>query len=101
MSSTPATSTPTPPASPARSTAICTPPRGPARARLEKPAPGAPGLSRLLSPRQLAADTRYHACVVPVFMAGRIAGLGGRPDPTAAAGPAWDVSASGEAELTL
>ena len=58
-------------------------------------------LSRLLSPRQLAADTRYHACVVPVFMAGRVAGLGGSPDPTAAAGPAWDVSASGEAELTL
>jgi len=59
------------------------------------------GLSRLLCPRQLAPDTRYLACVVPTFMAGRVAGLGGSPDPTAAAGPAWDVSAAGEANLTL
>jgi hypothetical protein len=58
-------------------------------------------LSRLLCPRQLAADTRYLACVVPTFMAGRVAGLGGSPDPTAAAGPAWDVSAAGEQSLTL
>jgi hypothetical protein len=58
-------------------------------------------LSRLLSPRQLATDTRYFACVVPTFMAGRVAGLGGSPDPAAAAGPAWDVSAAGEASLTL
>jgi hypothetical protein len=58
-------------------------------------------LSRLLCPRQLAADTRYFACVVPTFMAGVVAGLGGSPDPAAAAGPAWDVSASGLASLTL
>jgi hypothetical protein len=59
------------------------------------------GLSRLLSPRSLAPDTRYYACVVPTFMAGRVAGLGGSPDPQAAAGPAWDISANGEPELTL
>jgi hypothetical protein len=58
-------------------------------------------LSRLLCPRELVADTRYFACVVPTFMAGRVAGLGGSPDPTAQAGPAWDVSAAGEASLTL
>ena len=59
------------------------------------------GLSRLICPRQLAADTRYLACVVPTFMAGRVAGLGGSPDPAAAAGPAWDVSAAGGQSLTL
>jgi hypothetical protein len=58
-------------------------------------------VSRLLSPRQLTAGTRYHACVVPVFSAGRVAGLGGSPDLTATASPAWDVSASGDAELIL
>jgi hypothetical protein len=57
-------------------------------------------LSRLLCPRQLAGHTRYLACVVPTFMAGRIAGLGGSPDPTAQAGPAWDVHGA-EASLTL
>ena len=59
------------------------------------------GLSRLLCPRQLAADTSYLACVVPTFMAGRVAGLGGSPDPAAAAGPAWDVGAASEQSLTL
>ncbi|HEV2375601.1 MAG TPA: hypothetical protein VGS19_25990 [Streptosporangiaceae bacterium] len=57
------------------------------------------GLSRLLSPRQLVPDMRYFGCVVPTFMAGRVAGLGGSPGP--AAGPAWDVSPAGEASLTL
>jgi hypothetical protein len=65
---------------------------------LAKPASG---LSRLLSPRQLAPDTHYFACVVPTFMAGRVAGLGGSPDPTGQATPAWDVSPAGEASLTL
>jgi hypothetical protein len=58
-------------------------------------------LSRLLCPRQLASDTSYLACVVPTFEAGRVAGLGGSPDPTAAAGPAWDVSAAQAESLTL
>jgi hypothetical protein len=33
-------------------------------------------VSRLLCPRRLEAGTAYHACVVPVFMSGRQAGLG-------------------------
>jgi hypothetical protein len=33
-------------------------------------------LSRLVCPRVLRANTRYLACVVPVFLAGRAAGLG-------------------------
>jgi hypothetical protein len=61
----------------------------------------AAALSRLLSPRQLAPGTRYLACVVPTFMAGRVAGLGGTTDPAAQAAPAWDVSPAGEASLTL
>lgn len=59
------------------------------------------GLSRLLCPRQLAASTSYFACVVPTFLAGLVAGLGGNPDPSAAAGPAWDVSPAGQASLVL
>jgi hypothetical protein len=58
-------------------------------------------LSRLLSPRQLAPDTRYHACVVPTFMAGRVAGLGGSPDPSAPAAPAWDVTKTEAGPVTL
>jgi hypothetical protein len=60
------------------------------------------GLSRLVCPKQLAADTRYLACVVPVFMAGRMAGLGGSPDPAATAAPAWLVGAAAvEKSVTL
>jgi hypothetical protein len=59
------------------------------------------GLSRLLCPRQLKADTQYLACVVPTFMAGRIAGLGGSPDPAVAAKPAWEIGTGGEQSVTL
>ncbi|HKP44570.1 hypothetical protein [Mycobacterium sp.] len=38
-------------------------------------------LSRLISSRRLQADHRYLACVVPVFAAGRDAGLGEDPGP--------------------
>ena len=58
-------------------------------------------LSRLLSPRQLAADTRYHACVVPTFKAGRVTGLGGSPDPAAIAAPAWDITVTEQGAVTL
>ena len=84
-----------------------TPPPGgavhaaPGAAAAKLAASPAAGLSRLLCPRILARDTRYFGCVVPTFMAGRVAGLGGSPDPAAQAGPAWDVSAAGEAGLTL
>ena len=58
-------------------------------------------LSRLLSPRQLVADTRYHACVVPTFMAGRVAGLGGSPELSATAAPAWDITKTEAGAVTL
>jgi hypothetical protein len=37
--------------------------------------------ARLVAPRRLAPDTRYHACVVPTFEPGRLAGLGEQPYP--------------------
>jgi hypothetical protein len=53
-------------------------------------------LSRLLSPRRLLPFRAYVACVVPAFLAGRIAGLGRDPatDPTLVTGqePAWSAS---------
>jgi len=48
--------------------------------------------SRILCPRRLAADTGYHAFLVPAFETGRLAGLG--LDPTTAPGalhPAWSA----------
>lgn len=46
-------------------------------------------LSRLVAPHQLAPRSRYVACIVPAFEAGRLAGLGKPvPDP-AASTPAW------------
>lgn len=53
-------------------------------------------LSRLLAARQLLPFRSYLACVVPTFLAGRVAGLG--QDPAAAAAivtghePAWSTS---------
>ena len=47
--------------------------------------------SRLVNPRKLAADTAYHAFVVPTFESGRLAGLG--LDPAATPGAthsAWE-----------
>ena len=85
----------------ADTTGTSTQPATPAAAAGTLKACPSAGLSRLVCPRQLAPGTRYFACVVPTFMAGRVAGLGGNPDPAAQAGPAWDVSAAGEASLTL
>jgi hypothetical protein len=47
--------------------------------------------ARLLCPRQLKPTTRYLACIVPAFEAGRRAGLGLDPEPAdeAALRPAW------------
>jgi hypothetical protein len=42
-------------------------------------------LSRLICPRVLEAQTSYLACVVPVFEAGRLAGLGQDPGTSTAA----------------
>jgi len=49
--------------------------------------PGGSHLSRLLAPRRLQPNSEYLACVVPVFEAGRRAGLG--LEAGGAAGYAW------------
>ncbi len=45
-------------------------------------------LSRLIALRRLLPLTEYHACVVPAYLAGRVAGLGGDPaaEPAIATG---------------
>ena len=48
-------------------------------------------VSRLLSPRLLASNTEYIACVVPAFESGRLAGLGSEADVNASLTPAWKV----------
>jgi hypothetical protein len=50
--------------------------------------------SRLLCPRQLEADTAYHAFVIPTFETGRLAGIGEAPEiaPYATAS-AWETYA--------
>ena len=52
-------------------------------------------LSRLLAPRRLHPLRAYHACVVPAFRSGRVAGLGVDPatDPAIVTGrePAWSA----------
>ena len=45
-------------------------------------------LARLLAPRQLAEHETYVACVVPIFEAGRLGGLG-QDSGTAGTAPAW------------
>lgn len=51
--------------------------------------------SRLVSPRKLAANTAYHAFLIPVFESGRLAGLGEEiPVGTTATASAWDGSQS-------
>ena len=47
------------------------------------------GTARLLCPRSLAPSTRYVACLVPVFEAGRLAGLGQTPPDPMSATTAW------------
>lgn len=51
------------------------------------------GFARILSPRALAPLTHYVACLVPVFEAGRVAGLGGDPPDPLSTAPAWTSSA--------
>lgn len=47
------------------------------------------GIARVISPRRLAPRTRYVACLVPCFEAGRLAGLGQIPTNPRAVAPAW------------
>jgi hypothetical protein len=53
-------------------------------------------LSRLLAPRRLLPFRPYRACVVPAFLSGLVAGLGGDPATNAAVAtgmePAWSAS---------
>lgn len=54
--------------------------------------------SRIVSPRKLAENTAYHAFVMPVFEAGRRAGLGLELGDIAATMSAWDSAARPEGQ---
>jgi hypothetical protein len=45
--------------------------------------------ARLVSPRKLRPSTGYHACLVPAFETGRLAGLGRSTEGVDALAPAW------------
>lgn len=47
------------------------------------------GLARVIAPRRLAPRTRYVACLVPCYEAGRLAGLGLPVTDPRAEAPAW------------
>lgn len=49
------------------------------------------GIARVFSPRALAPKTRYVACLVPTFEAGRLAGLGQPVPSPLATDPAWSA----------
>ncbi|WP_426361832.1 hypothetical protein [Streptomyces sp. E-08] len=57
-------------------------------------------VSRLLAPRRLEPQTSYTACLVPSFLAGRLAGLGRATDGASLA-PAWDPGESVRCELPV
>jgi hypothetical protein len=59
--------------------------------------------SRILSPRRLAGDTAYWACLVPTYEGGRLKGLGRPVDGTAAAmlAPAWTSTTQLPLELPV
>lgn len=59
------------------------------------------GTARILCPRVLAANTRYIACLVPVFESGRLAGLGQTPPDPMSAVPAWSSATSGPVQLPV
>jgi hypothetical protein len=66
------------------------------------PADPARSLSRLVSSRKLEPNRRYLACVVPVFAAGKTAGLGTDPgDARSSMEFAWDPAAGGEVVLPV
>jgi hypothetical protein len=61
--------------------------------------PGA-ALSRLICPRRLTPGTAYHACVVPSFQAGVLAGLG-QPVPAGNLAPAWGAGSPATVQLPV
>jgi hypothetical protein len=54
--------------------------------------------ARLIAPRRLERRARYRACIVPVFEAGRLAGLGEQVGPEVGMRPAWST---GDPQLEL
>jgi hypothetical protein len=59
------------------------------------------GTARILCPRALQPLTRYVACLVPVFEAGRLAGLGETPSDASNATLAWSSSTTGSVQLPV
>jgi hypothetical protein len=59
------------------------------------------GTARILCPKALAPSTRYVACLVPVFEAGRLAGLGQTPPDPMSATPAWSSATTGAVQLPV
>jgi hypothetical protein len=58
--------------------------------------------SRVVCPRRLAADTRYHAFLIPAFESGRLAGLGLDPAPApSATAPAWTGNGANKDEFPV
>ncbi|KOG12508.1 MULTISPECIES: hypothetical protein [Streptomyces] len=57
-------------------------------------------VSRLLAPRKLEPHTTYTACLVPSFLAGKLAGLG-KDTKDATLAPAWDPSPTARCELPV
>jgi hypothetical protein len=58
-------------------------------------------LSRLVCPRRLQAGTAYQACVVPTYLGGVQAGLGGSVDDDTALQPAWTLTADAPDAIRL
>ena len=58
-------------------------------------------LSRLICPRLLQPSTRYLACVIPVFKAGQLAGLGQPLTGVSAAGLSYDNTKPGPVDLPV
>jgi hypothetical protein len=59
------------------------------------------GTARILCPRSLASSRRYVACLVPVFEAGRLAGLGQAPSDPMSTTLAWSTAIIGTVELPV
>jgi hypothetical protein len=59
------------------------------------------GTARILCPRALAPSTRYIACLVPVFEAGRLAGLGQTPPAALGAQTAWSNTTTAAVPLPV
>ena len=59
------------------------------------------GTARILCPRALAPAKRYVACLVPVFEAGRLAGLGQTPADPMSVTLAWPGATTGAVQLPV